>query len=106
MIVTSLSQATTNIPADIRGSVAGCYTFFGGLGVLFMTKIGGLLFDSWKPTAPFLVIGIVSAIAAVSGTVYLLLRKKPEHHQQPVPTTPVNVTEHNENEKYIIDEQQ
>ncbi len=66
MIVTSLCLVTSDLYVDpaIRGSVAGCYSLFGGLGLLVSTKVGGLLFDQWKNTAPFMVMGLFAGICA------------------------------------------
>ena len=75
MIVTSLGLATSNVPADIRGAVAGTYSLFGGLGVLFLTKIGGILFDKWRETAPFLVVGLVSGLVALGGMFSIIKRR-------------------------------
>ena len=48
---------TSNIK---QGTVAGAYSLFGGLGILFCTYVGGLLFDSWTRAAPFLVGAIIN----------------------------------------------
>ena len=72
MIVTSLSLATYQMPKEVRGSVAGCYSLFGGLGILIMTSLGGLLADSWI-NGPFFVVGTMSGLAViVSGVVKII----------------------------------
>ena len=69
MIVTSLCLVTSAklVQPDIRGSVAGCYSLMGVLGLLVSTKVGGWLFDSWRYTAPFLVISILGGITMLGG---------------------------------------
>lgn len=46
----------------LKGSIAGIYSFWGGLGILILTKIGGLLFDELSPTAPFYIMAIFNAL--------------------------------------------
>jgi MFS family permease len=87
MIVTSLSMATSQVPRDIRGSVAGCYSLFGGLGVLFLTKVGGYLFDNWTETAPFLIVGLVSGVVAL-GAILMLIRRHIVGYVSPVSSMP------------------
>lgn len=67
MIVTSLCLVTSNrlVRAEIRGSVAGCYSLMGGLGILVSTEIGGILFDSWRETAPFLLMSLLGSVTMI-----------------------------------------
>lgn len=61
--------------SHLKGSIAGVYSLAGGVGILLLTKVGGLLFDKVSPVAPFVMIsafnfvllfaGIVSAVSAV-----------------------------------------
>ena len=37
----------------LKGTIAGLYSLFGGAGILLLTKLGGALFDSTAPGAPF-----------------------------------------------------
>ncbi|MCJ1314355.1 hypothetical protein MMC25_008037 [Agyrium rufum] len=37
----------------LKGSIAGIYSFGGGVGILLLTKLGGWLFDTSSPAAPF-----------------------------------------------------
>ncbi|MSO98017.1 MAG: MFS transporter [Rhodospirillaceae bacterium] len=43
-----------------RGAVVGMFSLWGAVGILFATAIGGRLFDSWAPYAPFVVMGIAN----------------------------------------------
>ena len=38
---------------QLKGSVAGVYSWCGGAAILLLTKVGGYLFDSWSTGAPF-----------------------------------------------------
>jgi MFS family permease len=45
-------------PKEIRGSVFGLFNLTGGVGIVIFIQIGGYLFDSVGPHAPFLLIGV------------------------------------------------
>ena len=49
-----------NIPKDIRGTMNGVQSFFGALGGLWFTKVGGYMYDIHGPKSPFLVVAIVN----------------------------------------------
>ncbi|MGI9308807.1 MAG: MFS transporter [Gammaproteobacteria bacterium] len=44
-------------PAEARGVVIGGFGFAGTLGIIFSTWIGGVIFDLWMPSAPFVFVG-------------------------------------------------
>ena len=53
----------------LKGSIAGVYSLSGGVGILLLTKVGGLLFDKLSPLAPFVMISafnfvLLSAVIA------------------------------------------
>ncbi len=45
-------------PIEIRGSVLGAFNVIGGIGIVFFVQVGGFLFDSVGPHAPFMFTGI------------------------------------------------
>jgi MFS family permease len=47
-----------NLPKDIRGTLNSGYSFFGGIGLLCFTKLGGYLYDNVSPNSPFVFVGI------------------------------------------------
>ena len=49
-------------PAAIRGAVIGFVGFFGALGILVISKAGGIAFDLWRPGAPFLIMAGANAV--------------------------------------------
>lgn len=49
-------------PSAYRGSVVGMFSFFGAAGILFITSVGGRIYDAIDPAAPFLLIGIINAV--------------------------------------------
>ena len=48
-------------PAQIRGSVLGCFALSGATGLLVATSLGGRLFDLWMAGGPFVQMGIINA---------------------------------------------
>lgn len=54
-------------PPDVRGSVIGMFGLCGGVGILVALGAGGILFDLWRPAAPFLLFGVFAAIVFCYG---------------------------------------
>jgi MFS family permease len=49
-------------PGPIRGAVIGMVGFFGAVGILLISKVGGYAFDAWRPGAPFIIMAIANAV--------------------------------------------
>lgn len=47
-------------PAQIRGSVLGCFALCGATGILVATSLGGRLFDLWMAGGPFVQMGVIN----------------------------------------------
>ncbi len=47
-----------------RGAVFGLQAFFGGLGILAISWVGGRLYDQIGPSAPFTLVGIANGVVA------------------------------------------
>jgi MFS family permease len=64
--ISTFAATTTLIsqeaPAEARASVIGMFNMFGAAGILLCTFVGGRLFDSIRPAAPFAFIGTLTAI--------------------------------------------
>lgn len=56
------SKAERTSLSNLKGSVAGIYSFYGGAAILILTKVGGLLFDKLSVGAPFYIMGAFNAI--------------------------------------------
>lgn len=67
--ISAFFGATTLIsheaPLATRGAVIGMFNACGALGVLISASIGGRLFDSVSPAAPFAMIGVAAAVVTV-----------------------------------------
>ena len=64
-----------SIPRDLqhlKGSIAGVYSLSGGLGILLLTKLGGVLFDQ-DSAAPFLMLSLFNALLLIVGVLCGLL---------------------------------
>jgi len=64
-------------PKAERGSVIGMFNISGAVGILIITSIGGRLFDSMNPKAPFIVVGAINALVMLAG-IYVRI-KSPGH---------------------------
>ena len=60
-------------PKAERGSVIGMFNISGAIGILVITLIGGRLFDSMSPKAPFMVVGAINALV-MFGALYVRLK--------------------------------
>lgn len=55
--------------SHLKGSIAGVYSLYGGAGILFLTKLGGLLFDDLSPKSPFYIMAGFNAVLLLAGIV-------------------------------------
>jgi MFS family permease len=67
--ISTFAAATTLIsqeaPAEARGTVIAVFNMAGALGILMTTFIGGQLFDSIHPSAPFVFVGALTVVVLV-----------------------------------------
>jgi len=75
MVVSSQVLLSTESPRDVRGALSGFWTLSGSLSILVVTKIGGMLYDVWKPS-PFLMLAIVNSIVFIVGLIIVITTKK------------------------------
>ncbi|KAJ8331700.1 hypothetical protein QVD99_001953 [Batrachochytrium dendrobatidis] len=78
LIIVSLTLVTSakSMPIHLRGSISGISSFCGASGILIVSKVGGLLFDSWTPGAPFLVISLMHILCVASSVTVICLEYK------------------------------
>jgi MFS family permease len=74
-IITSSVLIAQQTPARIRGSVIGFFNLTGAIGIMVASKFGGMLFDSWREAAPFIMFGGFAFIVLIWG---LLVRRRVE----------------------------
>ncbi len=67
-----------------RGSIIGMFSFFGAAGVMFITSVGGRIFDSISPAAPFVLVGFINLVLFIAA---ILISRLPDQQQVTEPTT-------------------
>ncbi len=61
-----------------RGAIIGVFSMFGAAGILLSTWFGGILLDAWKPSAPYVLVGIADGVLAVFAfALYFATRRRP-----------------------------
>ncbi|KCV69703.1 hypothetical protein H696_04111 [Fonticula alba] len=65
IIVSAQALVTRRAPSGIRGAVAGTYSLFGSVGILLCSKLGGYLYDVWRPSAPFAIFAFFNGLVVV-----------------------------------------
>lgn len=76
MIISGMTMiAGKHVPTEYRGSVAGTYSFFGAVGIIILSKVGGVLFDKWMKGAPFLLLGIGHCLVLVFSIIVFIWRR-------------------------------
>jgi len=75
MSVTLASQTLLGqeAPIETRGAVVGTFSIFGAAGILFVTSIGGRIYDAIDPAAPFVMVGAANGLLAI-GAYWLMKR--------------------------------
>ncbi|MBI5375491.1 MAG: MFS transporter [Candidatus Schekmanbacteria bacterium] len=61
----SMTLATDLSPKKVLGSVLGGFNTFGALGIFVLTSVGGIVFDAFGHTSPFLIAGLVNIVVTV-----------------------------------------
>ena len=54
-------------PPELRGAVVGVFSVCGAAGILFVTSVGGRIYDAISPAAPFIMIGMLNGFLALLG---------------------------------------
>jgi MFS family permease len=72
-IITSSVLIAQQSPARIRGSVIGMFNLTGAIGIMVASKVGGIMFDSWREAAPFIMFGGFALVVLIWG---LAVRRK------------------------------
>ena len=54
-------------PPELRGAIVGAFSVFGAGGILFVTSVGGRIYDAIAPSAPFIMIGLLNGLLAIYG---------------------------------------
>lgn len=65
-LITSQGLIGQEAPVRARGAVVGMFSLWGAVGILIATGVGGRLFDSWAPYAPFVLMGVANLALLVA----------------------------------------
>ena len=68
-IIASQALIGQEAQAEFRGSILGMYSFFGAVGLMLTSLVGGELFDRWTESGPFIMVGLMNLILLVWGAV-------------------------------------
>lgn len=60
------SQQLVASRVQLKGSIAGVYSWCGGAAILLLTKLGGYMFDVWSAGAPFYMMAMFNVILFVA----------------------------------------
>ncbi|CAG7924362.1 unnamed protein product [Penicillium olsonii] len=55
--------------SHLKGSIAGVYSLYGGVGILLLTKVGGLLFDVLSSSTPFFIMAGFNGVLLATGII-------------------------------------
>ena len=72
-ILAAMALVGQEVSERDTGAVSGLFSLFGAVGILLATKIGGLLFDSWMPGAPFIITGLANGVIALAALAVIAL---------------------------------
>ena len=61
------TKETTQPRGNLKGSIAGVYSLAGGIGILLLTKAGGVLFDRVSSVAPFAMLAGFNLLLLIVG---------------------------------------
>ncbi|MEU1732996.1 MFS transporter [Streptosporangium sp. NPDC020145] len=68
-IVSAGPLLAQQVPPAVRASAYGVQTLCGAVGILVISTVGGTLFSSWRPAAPFAVAGVAGLLVVAFGLV-------------------------------------
>ena len=74
--IPAISLIGSVAPAKARGAVIGGFSFFGAVGIFLVAGIGGQIFDSISPTAPFTMVGIANLVLLMLALLLLFLERR------------------------------
>ncbi|MEU9886288.1 MFS transporter [Sphaerisporangium sp. NPDC051011] len=68
-ITTAGPLLAQQVPAEVRGAAFGVHTLCGAAGIMIISALGGVLYDTWRPAGPFVVAGVAGLLVAALGLV-------------------------------------
>jgi len=74
--ISAISLIGSVAPPKARGAVIGGFSFFGAVGIFLVASIGGQIFDSISPTAPFTMVGIANLTLLTLALLLLFIERR------------------------------
>jgi MFS family permease len=71
-IICSQILIANESPEKSRGTCASVFSIFGAAGVLFVTKVGGTMFDKIGPSSPFILYAILNYLLFIITLFYII----------------------------------
>ncbi|OJJ88797.1 putative MFS transporter [Aspergillus glaucus CBS 516.65] len=71
--------------SQLKGSIAGVYSLYGGAGILLLTKLGGYLFDTLDSGSPFYLMAAFNVVLFATGIICGLVNKARSTQPQVAP---------------------
>lgn len=66
MIISGMAMVAGNyIDRKDHAAISATYSFIGAIGIIILSKVGGVLFDKWMKGAPFLLLGIGHVLISI-----------------------------------------
>jgi MFS family permease len=75
VMLASQTLIAQEAPASQRGAVMGMFSVCGALGIMFITKVGGQVFDTWKP-GPFVIVALANLLLSMFALALRLREKR------------------------------
>lgn len=64
-----------NLNKETRGILCGAYSFFGQIGILVFSLVGGYLFDNLGNSSPFIAVGILDFVFIIIFLTFMFKRR-------------------------------
>lgn len=94
MIISGMAMVAGDfIDRKDHAAVSATYSFIGAIGIIILSKLGGVLFDRWMKGAPFLLLGIGHCLMLVGSIAVYAHRFINERKKKALDETPTYVVE-------------
>ena len=93
-VITSQVLIQQQAPAANRGSIIGLFGLCGAVGIRFCSYLGGMLFDGFGSSGPFVLLAVLNGAVGIWGLV-IMKKVKPVESKSDItiPAAPVDTAE-------------
>jgi MFS family permease len=94
MIISGMAMVSGDfIDRKDHAAISATYSFVGAIGIIILSKVGGVLFDKWMKGAPFLLLGIGHCLMALMSIAVYAHRFIIERRKKALGNAPTYITE-------------